>query len=149
MNNKGQQAGVWSPGGTEAVAEADEVDSVTRGTVRRKKRAAEGLSRDEGMTGERAEKRGKPSRENKSNAGKVSTEGKGEWGPLCQTPARLPLALVQTPLCTVPPDGETACPGEKTTGLKGRGPLNRLAVTRRTRTTVEGWGPRRASYFLS
>lgn len=86
VGHEQQRAGGWSPGGTEAVAEADEVDSVTRGMVRRKKRAAEGLSRDEGMTGESAEKRGKPSPENKSDAGKVLTEGKGEWGPLCQTP---------------------------------------------------------------
>mgnify|MGYP000737011081 CR=1 FL=1 len=60
-NHQGQQAGVWSPGGTEAVAEADEVDSVTQGHGQEEEESCGGALKSGGTTGEHAEERGKPS----------------------------------------------------------------------------------------
>lgn len=100
-----------------------------RGTVRRKKRAAEGPSRVEGPQGSTQKREENPHHKIR-DPGEGSTEGKREGCPLRQMPARgSPYpppphpchALVQTPLCILPPDGETECRGEKTTGLRAPG----------------------------
>lgn len=100
-----------------------------RGMVRRKKRAAEGPSRVEGPQGSTQKREENPHHKIR-DPGEGSTEGKWEGCPLRQMPARgSPYpppphpchALVQTPLCILPPDGETECRGEKTTGLRAPG----------------------------
>lgn len=132
-----------------------------RGMVRRKKRAAEGPSRVEGPQGSTQKREENPHHKIR-DPGEGSTEGKWEGCPLRQMPARgSPYPPPPQPLPRPGPNASVHPPTRWGNRVPWRednwpqgtraeaGPLNRLAVTRRTRTAVEGWGPRRASCFLS